>query len=265
MRRRELLVGAAGVGGGIGVGGCLQSDDDGDDGATDDGATTGTAATTAAPSLAAQVETVRGLTEQYDGPAGVERAFDDGFRPLGPTGLGWRLVRDPVRRTDLSLRTFTSLAYLREGDGDDGALSLAGVAYSVAREDHRTGEAHGPPDLFADDPQRLATSEREAWERFHDHPLGAIRSAFSNGDREVDEDVTALPDDELFDADNWTPFVDRETWTERGGLEPGDRFDVDGDGTAEILDYVLERRTAWDLTAWVHVREPDRVFEPPEG
>ncbi|MEF8773326.1 MAG: hypothetical protein V5A23_07960 [Halobacteriales archaeon] len=144
---------------------------------------------------------------------------------------------EPVETIDL--REPLSLTYLRR----DGTMQLAAVGYGV----HDTEREQ--PDVFNDEDADVELPESEGWF----HAENTLWAAFSNGDDAVD-DVTSLPHDVIFDPQNWQ-------WAREKPGEPGDRFDVDGDGTDELLDYVYERPSVWALHVWVHVENPCGVFD----
>lgn len=214
-----------------------------------------------------QLTAVRSLSEQYAGQTGIENAFADGYRPTGPHRRDpqhwfWFEGSDGQRRADLTVRTFDVLVYIR--GGLDDTISLGGVGYGVSISDHDATD-HTPPDLFDDEGEDVEPSEQRGWNTGQPDAHAApeahtgFRSVFSNHDDAVVDDITDLPRDVVFDENNWA-FVENDTWDSEGGFAPGDTYDVDGDGTPEVLDFTFHRRTAWQLVVWVHIDNPRGIF-----
>lgn len=251
LHRRTVLrsLGAASLGAATGVAGCstgpgtgTQTESTPTDTAT--ASPTEKPADTATPSpsldeapLERQLAVVRSVTEPYRGSDGIERAFDEGFVPVANAG---EYVLSKTSLPDsIDLREPVSLTYLRQ----DGEMVLAAAGYGVPYFEG------GPPDVFNDEDADVKLPESEGW-------FGGTRTlwaGFSNGDDTVD-DVTDLPHDVVFDGANWQ-------WAMEKPGAPGDRFDVDGDGEAEVLDFVYERPPVWAIHVWVHVDNPCGVFD----
>lgn len=232
----------------------------------------------------AQISALRGMTKKYrekkGNNQGIERAMADGFIPMGvhqPDPQIWWLIRDRPRLADLSLRDFGSLVYIR--DGNSGPLQLGGIGYSVPIEDHGAN-GHTPPDLFNDEGEDLQITEKEGWDLFnhnimnldpddpdlynpdtHQEPADHVgfRVAFSDQTEDVTTDISNLSKEVLFDEKNWT-FMSKGEWDDVGGYEPGDHYDVDGDGVNEKLDFAKSTRYAWANAVWNHVNNPDGIF-----
>lgn len=272
MQRREYLATVGGLGGlgSVGVSGCLRLTGAGTDsptGTPTDG-TAATPTTTASPApgtvsdtFRRQLEQVREAAAPYEGEDGMMAAIEGEFYPLNTGEGNWRLLRDPVPLADLTIGEPTAFAYARATASDP--LALVGVGYSVRFEDHQSGSDHVPPDLFDDEGADLERSEADNWYTFHNHPIEPIRAAFASGDDDRDG-LTELDYATIFDPTNWRSFIDAETWTAQGGLEPGDAFDVDGDDEPEVLDFVLQRKTAWDLSVFPFGESATEPFVPPE-
>lgn len=186
--------------------------------------------------LQAQLNYVRGRTKKYARDGGIQAAYGDGYLPApGPSG-NWVLTR-PVSET-VDLGEPVSLVYIEQ----DGGLELAGVGYAIPYTDN------GHPDVFNDEDEDLAVSEDEGWTGFNN----TLYVAFSNGNDEV-EDITTLNNDVVFNSTNWR-------WTPEP-VENGDTFDVDRDGTDELVDFARPRPPIWALHVWVHIDDPDGLFD----
>lgn len=199
------------------------------------------------PQLEVQLEDVREATATYDHPLD---AMADGFQALGPyvPGRGWPF-RHPGRAAEAAERGFdrerpTRLLYVRTEAGFD--LAAAGWAAPVE-------SVPEDPDLFDD------TDGSEEWRV---QPGRTHVFAFPDGEQ---TDVAVVGFSELVRNDNWAAFRPPNFDLEAGetiALRWGSLDAKTGDGTERVSDQVTSYPDLNALYAWVHLENPEGVFNP---
>ncbi len=105
-----------------------------------------------------QLRDVRAATRKYRDPA---VAIADGFTP-GVNSCGGGYHYDQLGRRTTGTADLLEPEVILYGVDARGELVLAGVEYEV-RQDLRDLPESVPPDIFADEGERLKVSEAEAW------------------------------------------------------------------------------------------------------
>lgn len=205
-------------------------------------------------SLQSELDDVRSATEKYGDP---KKAIEDGFKLGGPyvPGMGWHFshperLRDAAKN-GLDVEKPPMLTYIDNHDTD--GLELAAVEYGLPV---KVTEENGTPDLFSDD-------TADATEEWHVHEAATHVFAKPDGKQNDPEDLT---------FENWS---NKENWAEfrpvDNGLEAGDTISLawgkpnakEGENKEErVVDLVSNHPSLTTLHAWVHVENPDGVFEP---
>lgn len=199
--------------------------------------------------LQQQLGRVREATSQYEDPT---VALDDGFQVSGPyvPGMGWHFTHPEraqrIGREGFSIEDPNLLTYLETDDGP----TLGSVEYGA------------PAEAVPDDPDLFADENADATEEWHVH--GAATHVFANGDGERTDPGT-VPFDEWVTRDNWTEFSPPDDSVSAGdtvALNWGTPHGKEGETSERVADVVANHPDLRTLHAWVHLDNPEGVFNP---
>lgn len=211
-------------------------------------------------SLDDQLRCVTEATEQY---TDVQRAIEDGYKPLGPfvPGMGWHFLNNgyvgAAVENGFDIEQPQLLTYGDTGAAADGELVLGAVEYAIP-VGARGYDDETMPDLFEDE---------DGSENWHVHSAAEhafmLPAGHGGESEEMPESMEDVPFSRVVRSTNW---VEVHPGGEPGSpmFEPGTMIvaDLNGgvSGDVRVVVGSAVHPDLWTLHAWVHTENPDGVF-----